>query len=273
MELLQKYDQLFLSPHLDDVALSCGGQIAMMVRKRKRVLVATVATADPLERQVSPLAEIAHKMWRLPCAPMAHRRAEDAAAWSKLGADFVHLDFYDGLYRCSGTVPHANFYCRQEDLFGPLHPEDVGLMLPHLVALLCHLPFANQVVAPLAVGNHVDHRLTRLAAEQAFPGKLLFFEDFPYALSPEKLCEAMRPNLGMSPQITLLSRAAEMKKLQGIREYESQTPLLFESRRTMRLLIHKYHSKVGGERYWIAHSHRVGLNRPPWPPQNGSEPS
>ena len=56
----------------------------------------------------------------------------------------------------------------------------------------CTLPAARQLVAPLTVGQHVDHKLTQLAAEEAFgSGVLLYYEDYPYAQLPGKVAQVI----------------------------------------------------------------------------------
>ncbi len=54
-----------------------------------------------------------------------------------------------------------------------------------------HIPPDVQVVCPLTLGNHVDHQITRWAAEQAakdLDQALLFYADYPYAAQhPEQI--------------------------------------------------------------------------------------
>ncbi len=42
----KRYEHIYLSPHLDDVALSCGGRIVKQRSKGENVLVVTVFTGD-----------------------------------------------------------------------------------------------------------------------------------------------------------------------------------------------------------------------------------
>ncbi len=66
------YDHVYLSPHLDDAALSCGGAIARHVAAGQRVLVVTICSAVPKARgSINPLADEFHgdwawKHWKLP---------------------------------------------------------------------------------------------------------------------------------------------------------------------------------------------------------------
>ncbi|MFO7679411.1 MAG: hypothetical protein R6X34_05120, partial [Chloroflexota bacterium] len=47
-------------------------------------------------------------------------------------------------------------------------------------AQMAALPTAGRVVAPLGVGRHADHLITRRAAELCFGAALWYYEDFPY---------------------------------------------------------------------------------------------
>ena len=44
---MSKRVHLFVSPHLDDVALSCGGYVRYLTRAGELVIVLTVFSADP----------------------------------------------------------------------------------------------------------------------------------------------------------------------------------------------------------------------------------
>jgi LmbE family N-acetylglucosaminyl deacetylase len=94
---------LFLSPHLDDIVLSCGGQIAQLVRSGRRVHVVTVFAGDAApEAAVSPHVQELHERWKLdPHNPSPGRRAEDRAALKMISASIqvTHLPFPDCVYR------------------------------------------------------------------------------------------------------------------------------------------------------------------------------
>src|SRR5262249_35246781 len=91
---------LFVAPHLDDVALSCGGLVRRLTAGGERVLVATVVTADPpAEMPLTRLARRHHVGWGLGDAPFGARCREDLAAAGLLGAASVHLGLLDAIYR------------------------------------------------------------------------------------------------------------------------------------------------------------------------------
>jgi LmbE family N-acetylglucosaminyl deacetylase len=149
---------LFVAPHLDDVALSC----PVHVLRAGEALIATVFT------------EPQH----------AHRRQEDREAAAVLGADVEHLAFHDAPFRDRAYGDFAGI------VFGQA-PEYDGTRDRVARALRSLLP-ADVVVAPLAVGNHVDHRLVRDAALQAVPAeRLRFYEDRPYSFLREQLDQVL----------------------------------------------------------------------------------
>ena len=60
------YRHIYLSPHLDDAALSCGGGIAAQRAAGERVLVVTFCTGAPApDMQFSDLAQEFHRKWGL----------------------------------------------------------------------------------------------------------------------------------------------------------------------------------------------------------------
>lgn len=135
---------LFLSPHADDVALSCPGAVLAA----RRAVILTVFGDDPV------------------------RQAEDHAAAAILGAEVVHAGLPEAPQRSA----------RHRSLSGLLGARSA--QLPGLVESLHDLVRAlrpARVWAPLGVGGHVDHRLLFEAA-RTLPGPVWLYEDRPYAL-------------------------------------------------------------------------------------------
>ena len=92
---MEHYDALYLSPHLDDAALSCGGQIVQATRCGARVLIVTVMAGDPPVDAENDYIASLHARWELDRDAAAQRRAEDLAACALLGADALPLDVPD----------------------------------------------------------------------------------------------------------------------------------------------------------------------------------
>ena len=223
--LRARYDAIYLSPHLDDVALSCGGSVAAQVRRGETVLIVTLAAGDPPPGPLSPLAEAMHASWNLGRDAAERRRAEDRAACARLGADWVHLPIPDCIYRPAGAA--GKWRCASRpDLFGPLLPEDDGLVAA-IVDRLAALPPANRLVAPLGIGGHVDHQIGRRAAEACAHPSLGYYAEQPYCARDPALLEDLRAQPDWSEERVLLDDAGLAAKLAAVRAYASQVAKLY----------------------------------------------
>jgi LmbE family N-acetylglucosaminyl deacetylase len=176
-QLPSHYAHVYLSPHLDDAALSCGGLIARQRTAGEGVLVVTLCTAAPHpDGPFSDLAEEFHREWGLaPAQVLATRLAEDAAALDILGADSFAAGMLDAIYRAPAL------YDSRATLFNA--PAAVDPLRPALAALLTELrtclPQAT-FYAPLGIGEHVDHQITAEGAAVHAGTPLAWYEDFPY---------------------------------------------------------------------------------------------
>ncbi|RME47453.1 MAG: hypothetical protein D6796_07665, partial [Caldilineae bacterium] len=113
---------IFLSPHLDDIPLSCGGLLAQLTRRRQPVTVITLFAGLPeADAPFSPFARQHHQRWGNLQIAYRTRRAEDEAALSLFGLRPVWLSFLDAIYR---GQPDAGqwYYTTDETLFGSPHP-------------------------------------------------------------------------------------------------------------------------------------------------------
>jgi LmbE family N-acetylglucosaminyl deacetylase len=243
------YDALYLSPHPDDAPLSCGGQIYLKSRAGERVLIVTVAAGTPKTEVRSIFAEFQHHSWGLDAGEaMSVRRAEDARAATRLGADHLFLSLPDAIYRLHPSTGEP-LYTSDQELFGLLSPAEDRLVA-ELAAELAQLPAAKSVVAPLSLGNHVDHQLVRAAAEQAF-ANLLFYEDYPYVQRhPETLPLALQPPEAWTSILYPLNETAISARLDAILAHESQIRVLFGDATAMARLVREQIAATGGERCW-----------------------
>ena len=112
---------LYLSPHLDDVALSCGGQIARATRDGVAVDIVTIFAGDepgPAEEAASPLVAKIYALWELAAGEvMATRRREDLAACRELAAQGLHWELQEAIHRRAAAGGEA-LYPTLERLFG-----------------------------------------------------------------------------------------------------------------------------------------------------------
>ena len=252
LELLAAYDAVYLSPHLDDAVLSCGGQIHDRTASGQAVLVVTVCAADEPAGEPSPLARSLHRAWRLdrPGAAgegvVTRRRAEDRAACAALGADVLHWQVAEAIYRRDGAG--EPFYRRLEDLFGPLPLGDRPTTL-RVAERLADLPEHRELYAPLAVGGHVDHRIVRMAAEQRFGASLRYYEEYPYGRSRKAVRKVVR-GVGWRSRTVPVARAGSDAKVRALAAYRSQVGPLFGGRLRMRWKVGRHLRRTGGERVW-----------------------
>jgi hypothetical protein len=121
-----------------------------------------------------------------------HRRVEDVDACRKLGAVPQHFMIPDAIYRRS-PERDAWLYPSEESIFGGLDPLEKPLVEMVSVRLSHDLSDVDLVVSPLGIGNHVDHELTRKAA-QRLGREVYFYADYPYVREAQNqpILEVMR---------------------------------------------------------------------------------
>ena len=276
MTVQQRYDAIYLSPHFDDAAYSCAGQIWQRTAAGERILLVTIMAADPPEGQLSPFAQELHDRWRLTAAAVAARREEDAAACRLIGADWRHGPLSDCIYRRSPETGEP-LYPDAAALFAAVHPAEDGLRR-ELAQWLAQLPPAREWFVPLTVGSHVDHQLTRQAAEMAtllsavaglqtasagWLGRrpatagrierlpLYYYEDYPYAQKPGAVELALGEEANWEAITVPLSEAAVQIRYQAAAVFASQFSTFFVDWADMERQIGGYIEAVGGERYYI----------------------
>lgn len=244
------YDRIYLSPHLDDAVLSCGGQIYQATKAGQKILIVTVAAGEPETEVRSDFARFLHHNWGLTAAEaVADRRAEDIAACQILKADWLHWSLPDCIYRVnpSDGVP---LYTSDADIFGEIDPSERALV-NKLAARMEQLPAAGQVSVPLTLGHHVDHQLTRLAAERHFGAGLIYYEDYPYIQRhPAALAPLVTPESAWRVEVIPLSDEALAARIAASRQYRSQIGQLFNDAEGMATLIRQQVAAAGGERLW-----------------------
>ncbi len=169
---------IFLSPHLDDAVLSCGGLIWQQIQAGSRVEIWTICAGDPPVGPRSAFAVQIEQRWKTGADSTAARRTEDARACLRLGAQAVHFDLPDCVYR---RLPDgAPLIQGEEDLWQPIPRVELPQVDQLAAQIAQRLPPRCRLAVPLSLGNHIDHRLVRAAALQA-KGTLHFYPDFPYA--------------------------------------------------------------------------------------------
>jgi len=159
-----------LSAHADDAALSCGGVILLGALPPPLAVVTVFSESDfaPGVRKKLSREEVT----RL-------REAEDAAFWERIGAAGLRLGLPE---------PSLRGYKNFASIFDPKAEPRREPAFPKLAELVGRtvsgFPCADLLLAPLALGTHIDHLLLREAAkdigrERGLP--VAYYEDLPYA--------------------------------------------------------------------------------------------
>lgn len=236
---------IYISPHLDDAVLSCGGLIWEQVHSGVSVEIWTICAGDPPPGELSKFAKMLHEKWQTGgVETVALRRAEDKNAARRVRATPFHFGMPDAIYRRSNG--YGPLYT--EDIFVPIHSADKAV--DEITRLLAHkLTQYDTVVCPLAVGGHVDHVITRAAVEK-LARPLWYYADIPYFLSHPEQLSAATPQL--SPRTFYVSSRGLTAWQNGIASYTSQISSLFADVTEMRQKIRDYLRQFDGLRLWEA---------------------
>ncbi len=240
--------RIYLSPHLDDVVFSCGGLIRDQADAGDRVEIWTICAGDIPDGEISPFAQSLHDRWRLGREAVSHRREEDLRACEIVGASFRHFDLPDCIYR-KDPASGEFFYTSEEGIFGELAELETDHLAPALArSWAAKMPAGAQVVSPLGLGGHVDHRLVRLAADQlARPVK--YYADTPYAFAWDAVIPDLLPeNTDMT--VFPVSEKGMSAWINGNAAYSSQVSTFWESQEEMEELFRGYAGRNGGVRLW-----------------------
>jgi len=240
---------VFLSTHFDDVVLSAGGLVWELTRRGDRVEIWTLCAGDPpFDKPLTEYAQLLHEFWNIGGDVPRKRSLEDAACCQVLGAAaFRRYTVPDGIYRYfPGTDEPV--VKENEDQFKPLEPGESYLVSQVADFILKNLPGTCELVAPLSIGSHRDHVLTRHAAERTgLP--LWYYADYPYLVYGEHTLADWLP--AGAKKFSLEISPAGLKAWQdGFACQRSQIPLLFVDEDDMRNSIEKYLKAGYGSTLW-----------------------
>lgn len=258
---------LFLSPHPDDAALSCGGRIAHLTQAGEPVEIYTLMAADMPPDTPQGAFVVAHvQRWNLGPDPSPGRRVEDARSAEALGAAIRFGDLVDAIYRVGADG--RLLYPDLPALFGEIAPDDA--VRPRIETVAQELEPDVILYAPLGAGHHVDHQAVRdialvwHALHPAAP--LLFYEEYPYTVRDRTAIEAARGLLALeiTAEICPVSASALETKIRSIACHASQIPTFWAGVDAMADDVRQYAAAVGGgapaERLW-----RPAASRPQRP--------
>jgi LmbE family N-acetylglucosaminyl deacetylase len=244
----------FLSPHFDDVALSCGGlvaDLACLAQPGPTPIIFTICAGEPPPGPLTPFAAGIHERWKTGPEAVRQRRLEDELACLRLGARPRYYTLPDCIYRrLNGT--EEPLVRSEEDLFMPLPPAEFPVaetLARHLVETL---PVDSAVACPITAGGHIDHRLVRRSAEILAERRpdlgMFYYLDFPYILEHPQERAALEES-GWSPASGEVSPAGLAAWIAAVSEYRSQISTFWKDSSEMSLEISRF-AADGGGRLW-----------------------
>jgi LmbE family N-acetylglucosaminyl deacetylase len=274
---------IYLSPHLDDAVLSCGGTMHGQIAAGEEVVVVNVFAGSPDYPEYSTYARRQHRKWGSRDGSMATRLAEDQAVLDQMGVTVENWGYLECIYRKGRDGRWL--YDSHDAIFGDVAEDDapwiddfrlsiddldrVGAVreppvpnsnewrgLNHQSSIINHQSSIRAVAgdapnvtiyAPLAVGHHVDHQLVRAVAiemAQTNPA-VCFYEDFPYvARDPDALKKALAEVESEHWTAFLVSIDVEAK-IAAIAGYRSQIQALFGELGHMERVVREYAQSLG----------------------------
>lgn len=239
---------IFLSAHFDDVVLSAGGLVWELTRRGDRVEVWTICAGDPpAGKPLTEYAQLLHGFWNIGEDVPLKRSQEDAACCRVLGAGFRRYTVPDNIYR---YFPGSDepVIKENEDQMKPLEPDESYLIPLAADFIRKNLPETCELVAPLGIGSHRDHILTRRAAERlGIP--LWHYADYPYLIYGEHTLADWLP---ANPETFSLEISPSGLKVwqDGFACHRSQIPLLWVDEDDMRASIERYLKAGYGYTLW-----------------------
>lgn len=194
------FDEIHVSPHMDDSAYSCAGRILQRRREGARVLVVTVFGSGKSAPDAGDTGTFSNYEKRL---------SEELAAMKQMGADYIWLNYPELLFRKHGVLDLMRYLFPFTRLASQAHDD---LFASLLTLITRHLAPGGTVFFPFAVGFHPDHRVL-FDVGRALHGlgrfAITFYEDVPYSTVPALRALRLR-SLDMPAQISLLSGAREL---------------------------------------------------------------
>lgn len=213
-----------LSPHLDDVVISCGDH-ALAWKKNNKVTVISIFTS--YSGRLRPLySEQLLAKLRMSVRNYEEQRAkEDKTAMEILGLEWEHWGMVDGGFREVGNVP---IYSTVEELFaGNISQKDKGLVAFLSQKIQKVAKDYDVFVCPMGIGNHVDHLIVKKSLMQVVgSSKVFFYFDAPYFFKPGMWFKSFCLFVRFLPNVSIIWLS--QIKLRALQNYISQFRLLFK---------------------------------------------
>lgn len=239
---------IFVSPHLDDAILSCGGIIHSLNSAGHIIEIWTIFAGLPENKMFTDFAKSLHHRWNLTNQnPIKYRREEDKNACKILGAKYKYFNFFDCIYRLKEDgLPLVT---REEDLFQDVTGNQLLLVKEIANSIYKKLPGNAILISPLAIGNHVDHQIVKMALMSKSHSKLRFYADYPYVVKEASTIDPTIKGDLQVEELFLMNIDLEKWKL-AVSAYQSQISTFWNGNHEMFQKIDDYVSSGGGKYLW-----------------------
>jgi len=186
----------FISPHLDDAALSAGGLISYLADKTPVTVINTFTQVHGGSVTRSAKAFVKQCGYKNARKLFSDRRREDKLLFKKIGVKVENLDLIDVLWRKKGSenvvtkivgsiipeLTHIYPTYRFHGGNGKISPSDKKLISSLKDKLLKTIKGDNYVIfCPVGIGGHVDHIIVREVCTSVFKN-VIYWSDFNYSL-------------------------------------------------------------------------------------------
>jgi len=225
---------LFISPHLDDAAFSCGGTLARLAEENWRTILCTVFTKSVSHPHGFALECQLDKGLPPEIDYMKLRRAEDCQAAKILNASEVsHLNFAE--------APHRGYKSAAELFAGVKNGDEIWRAVAEHFVLLDDIHQPDLIFVPQGLGNHVDHRQTvRAARESLAAKKICWYRDMPYAIRQPEASALGLPIDNLSEMPLDISLYFELKSA-ACAAYASQIDFQFGGADKLKAALQRFH--------------------------------
>lgn len=233
--LNKKLKCVFISPHFDDVALSCGALLLELTKHKVPITIVNVFTTAHEGPYTLSARKFLHTSGKNSDALtlFKKRRKEDEQALSSIKVKkIVNLNIEDALFRrktkrslIGKIIPEFDhiYPTFQWDVMKKIKPSDYAIN--QLKTELQKLSEKDQIIfAPYGIGGHVDHQITRKVVSEVFDNVILY-SDFPYNIRTNNYGEQLEGK----ETYEILPHAIQKESL--IKKYRTQFSGLFPNRK------------------------------------------
>jgi LmbE family N-acetylglucosaminyl deacetylase len=247
---------LFLSSHYDDVALSCGGTVALLADRGPRPTLVTIFGGEVIDEVLNQFARWKHSRWGLTDmdAVRDQRQFEDSGAAAILRVQTRWLGIPDAIYR-------GDRHVSDHELYGSVQPAEQPLasLIADEIQALPEWADTSAVFVPLAAGSHVDHQLVFLAGRHLAKNsvQVLAYEDCPYVIHTPQALELRLTELAdcLGPPCYVPIATTFDRRLEAIQLYATQVPVVFRFTRDVRGAVWDFCRRLAPElgpveRFW-----------------------